>query len=57
LLSKPKNPHADVNVMQKIQHKNEHGIYFGEFLALKKDHKLLPGILKKFTEKPCVATP
>jgi hypothetical protein len=32
------NLHTVVNVMQNILHKNEHGTYFEDFPALKKDH-------------------
>jgi hypothetical protein len=32
------NLHTDVNVLQNILHKNEHGTYFEDFPALKKDH-------------------
>ncbi len=38
LLQNQKNLHSDVNVMQNIPHKNAHGIYFGDFQALKKEH-------------------
>jgi hypothetical protein len=38
VIKNQQNLHTDVNVMQNILHKNEHGTYFEDFPALKKDH-------------------